>query len=90
MNKTMWVLLEYYNSYDQQGGYFVGVFDFLDDIKANYGLGRKNKEDVWYKALEVVVGDTCDTSDWSSEDEGDEVLTLSSVKDFLERGNDEK
>lgn len=57
----MWILLEFFNDYDQHGGYFAGVFDSYDLAKAAAGeLGRKGSDYSWYRAVEVdtnkVVG----------------------------------
>lgn len=46
----MWVLLEYYNEYDQYGGYFAGVFDSYEQaLNSVDHIGRRNYEYVWYE-----------------------------------------
>lgn len=55
--KTKWILLEYYNQYDQYGGYFAGVFNSLKDLKKSVDhLGRVDCEETWYEAKEYTIG----------------------------------
>lgn len=51
----MTLILEYYNDYDQHGGYFVGVFDkTIEELKKEgYVFGRQNSEYVWNEAYEI-------------------------------------
>ena len=52
----VYVLLKYYNLYDQEGGYFCGVFGaFKDAIGKVKHLGRLNNEDEWYIVEEVPL-----------------------------------
>jgi len=52
----MWVLLKFYNEYDQHGGYFAGVFEDLEKAeKAVDHLGRKGCEHSWYEVREVKL-----------------------------------
>lgn len=55
----MFILLEYYNDYDQHGGYFVGVFSELEHAEAAVDhIGRVNDEYTWYEIKEVLVDST--------------------------------
>ncbi len=70
--KTRWIVTREINEYDQDGEYFVGVFDnkpsFIDlkkmllyenDVtigKLTRGGGRQNTENVWFNLIEVEVG----------------------------------
>ena len=57
-----WILLAYYNDYDQHGGYFCGVFDSKEEAEAaspNGRIGRNGEEGmscVWYEVMVVEEG----------------------------------
>ena len=52
----MYVLLLFINQYDQEGGYFVGVFGTVAAAKASVDhLGRRYKENTWYELKHVVI-----------------------------------
>ena len=53
----MWVLLQYFNSYDQEGGYFAGIFPSYEECEGAVDhLGRVNWENSWYEAHYCKVG----------------------------------
>jgi len=52
----MWVVLEFYNAYDQYGGYFTGIFDSKENAENSVDhVGRSNNENNWYEIEEVEV-----------------------------------
>lgn len=52
----MWILLKYYNMYDQQGGYFYGAFDTEDKAKKVVDhIGRVNDENEWFELINTPV-----------------------------------
>jgi len=53
---NMWVLLEYWNDYNQHGGYFVGIFvSKKSALNAVHHVGRRDYEDTWYEIEKVIV-----------------------------------
>ena len=54
--KTLYILLEQFNDYDQHGGYFAGAFEDLKEAVLSVDhIGRKNKEYKWYEIKEVEM-----------------------------------
>ena len=54
---NLYVLLEFYNDYDQHGGYFAGVFPTYEDAKASVDhIGRVHNEYSWYAIKEIDIG----------------------------------
>ena len=51
------MVLREHNQYDQYGSYFVSLHKCIEDAVSPIGhFGRENKEDVWYKVVEVEFG----------------------------------
>lgn len=53
---VMFVLLLFVNNYDQEGGYFAGIFSTKELAEKSVDhIGRNNLEWDWYEIKEVVV-----------------------------------
>ena len=56
MDKKLYILLKYFNQYDQEGGYFAGVFDSYEKARNSvHHIGRKDSEFGWYQIKEVDI-----------------------------------
>lgn len=56
----MYVLLEYYNDYNQYGGYFIGIYTNKEKALERTGLkefGRKEGDDSWYELEYLGIND---------------------------------
>ena len=58
-----WVVLKFINRYDQEGGYFAGIFLHVEPTSPNGHWGRLNNEDVWYTKNLIEVGKYYDEND---------------------------
>ena len=52
----MFVLLKFYNDYDQHGGYFAGLFDseILAEQSVDH-IGRRDAEYSWYEIKGLAI-----------------------------------
>lgn len=51
--QTIWVVTEYYNDYDQHGGYFIAAYTTKEKaIQSVHHVGRVDYEYSWYEISE--------------------------------------
>ena len=54
-NEKLYVLLYFVNEYDQEGGYFAGVFKSRElAVRSIDHVGRHKWEYSWYEVVEVI------------------------------------
>lgn len=58
----MTAILEYYNDYNQHGGYFLGVFDkTVSELEEDgWVFGRQDSEYSWKEAVEIELNKVYD------------------------------
>lgn len=61
---AIYVVLEYFNEYEQHGGYFRGVFNTWDEALSHIGeVGRISDEYSWYEIEPVAIDKFYDEGD---------------------------
>jgi hypothetical protein len=62
--EKLYILLEYFNDYDQHGGYFCGAFSSEKLLRESVDhIGRINFEESWYEYEECALNQKVETEE---------------------------